>query len=218
WRQALHTSAHRGALCFGPNRGRQVTYTSPRRWLSGFRPTGGQIALAEIARRYLHAYGPATPTQFARWLGAPPRWAAALFDSLAAELQPVEVEGARAWVVAGDTTAPVEPPQGVRLLPYFDAYTVGCHPRELLFPGRAAERALTRGQAGNFPVLLIGGTVAGVWHQRRSGRNLDITVEPFDSLTAALRRALDAQIERIGAILEGAPRLTIGAVTVGAHA
>ena len=33
WRQALGTAAKRGALCFGPNRGRKVTYTSPRRWL-----------------------------------------------------------------------------------------------------------------------------------------------------------------------------------------
>ena len=61
-------------------------------------------------------------------------------------------------------------PHGVRLLPYFDAYVVGCQPRELLFPGRAAERALAGGQAGNYQVLLIDGVVAGVWHQRRSGR------------------------------------------------
>ena len=53
---------------------------------------------------------------------------------------------------------------GVRrsgLLPYFDAYAVGCHPRERLFPGAAAERALARGQAGNRPVLLVDGVVAG---------------------------------------------------------
>lgn len=87
-----------------------------------------------------------------------------------------------------------------RLLPYFDAYTVGSQPCERLFPGRAAQRALTpSGQAGNYPVLLIDGTVAGVWHQRRSGRWLDITVEPFDQLTAKERRDLDGQVERMGA-------------------
>jgi hypothetical protein len=92
-------------------------------------------------------------------------------------------------------------------------------PRELLFPGRAAERALTpSGQAGNFPVLLIGGTVAGVWHQHRSGRKLDITVEPFDRLTAMQRCELDDQVERIGKFLEGKAHLTIGTVTTGGHA
>ncbi|WP_250008668.1 DNA glycosylase AlkZ-like family protein [Actinoplanes sp. M2I2] len=58
--------------------------------------------------------------------------------------------------------------RGVRLLSYFDAYGVGAHPRAVTFPGRAFERALDRGQAGNHPVLLIDGRAAGVWHQRRS--------------------------------------------------
>jgi hypothetical protein len=219
WRQAVGAAAKRGALCFGPNRGRKVTYTSPRRWLPGFRPAEAPAAVAEVVRRYLRAYGPATPRHFARWLGAPPRWAAEQFDSLAGELEQVEVDGAPAWLAAGDAAPPAAAPHGVRLLPYFDAYTVGCQPRELLFPGRAAERALSpSGQAGNYPVLLLDGTVAGVWHQRRSGRTLDLTVEPLAPLGAARRRELDAQVERVGAVLEGNPRLTVGTVTAGGHA
>jgi hypothetical protein len=218
WRQVEALAANRGALCFGPNRGRRVTYTSPRRWLPGFRPADGQAALADLVRRYLHAYGPATPPQFAQWLGAPRRWATELFDSLAADLRQVEVAGARAWLTTGDTTTPSTPPRGVRLLPYFDAYVVGSHPRSLLFPGRASARALAGSQAGNFPVLLVDGVVAGVWHQRRSGRTLEVTVEPLDRLTAAQRRELDDQVERIGAFLDGTPRLTIGVVTAGPHA
>ena len=218
WRQAEETAANRGALCFGPNRGRKVTYTSPRRWLPEFHPTEGQAALADLVKRYLHAYGPATPEQFARWLAAPPRWAAGLFDSLSGELQPVEVDGNAAWEVAGGTAAPSGAPQGVRLLPYFDAYVVGCYPRELVFPGVAAERALAAGQAGNLPVLLVGGVVAGIWHQRRAGRTIEITVEPFDALSPTQRRELDDQVERIGQFLDGTPRLTFGAVTIGPHA
>ena len=168
WRQVEDVAANRGVLCFGPNRGRKVTYTHPRRWLPGFQTADTLTALAEIAKRYLRAYGPATPAQFAQWLAAPRQWATELFDSLSGELQPVEHDGSIAWVVAGDTAIPPGPPENVRLLPYFDAYTVGCHPRRLLFPGRAAERALVRGQGGNFPVLLIDGIVAGVWRMRRS--------------------------------------------------
>jgi len=218
WRQAIGLAAKRGALCFGPNRGRNVTYTNPRRWLPDLRPIDGQTALAKLVKRYLHTYGPATPQQFAQWLAVPQRWTAELFGSLSSQLQQVEVEGTHAWVVAEDTTMPSERPRSVRLLPYFDAYVVGCHPRELLFPGRAAERALAGGQAGNFPVLLIDGLVGGVWHLRRTGRKLAITVEPLEPLTTAQRCELDEQVERVGAILEGTPQLTIGTVTVGAHA
>jgi hypothetical protein len=67
-------------------------------------------------------------------------------------------------------------------------------------------------------VLLVNGMVAGVWHHRRSGQKIDITVEPFSPLTATQRRELDDQVTRIGEILQGNPRLTIGTVTVGAHA
>jgi Winged helix DNA-binding domain len=216
WRQVMHLAGMRGALCFGPNRGRKVTYTSPSRWLSGSEPADTSAALSHVVRSYLHAYGPATPQRFAHWLSAPVRWASDLFESLTGELQRVEVEGASAWVTAGDTEVPSAPPRGVRLLPYFDgyAYRVGNQPPELLYPGRAAERVLP----GNFQVLLVDGVVAGLWHQRRSGRRIDITVEPLVQLTAAQRDELDHQGERVGEILEATPRLTIGLVTVGGHA
>jgi hypothetical protein len=105
------------------------------------------------------------------------------------------------------------------LLPYFDSYVVGSHPRDQLFPEKAATRALApSGQAGNYPVLLIDGVVAGVWHQRRSGRSIDVTVEPLNRLTAEQRQALETQAERIGKILGGQARLTVGTVTTGGHA
>ncbi|MGK5521478.1 winged helix DNA-binding domain-containing protein [Micromonospora sp. URMC 107] len=216
WMAAMAAATRRGAMCSGPNRGRATTHTSPARWLPGFAPMAGPAALAELARRYLYAYGPATPAHFAQWLAVPRRWAAELFGSL--ELAQVTVEGVGAWVAAGDTDFPPDGPTGVLLLPYFDAYQVGCHPRELLFPGAAGPRALAGGQAGNYPVLLVDGTVAGVWHQRRSGRRIHVTVEPLAELRADRRRALDAQVERVGRILEGTPSLTIGPISVGAHA
>jgi hypothetical protein len=217
WRQAVDTAAARGVLCFGPDRDRKVTYTSPHRWLPGLTPLPAPVAQAALLRGYLASYGPALPAHFARWLSAPKPWAVALFETLAVagEIEPV---GEHGWVRAGDTDFPDTRPDGVRLLPYFDAYAVGSHPRELVFPGRAAERALARSQAGNYPVLLLGGTVGGVWHQKRSGRYLDLTVEPLSDLSVARRRALGAEADRIGAFAGLTPRLTIGPVNVGPHA
>ena len=216
WIIGMAAAMRRGVMCFGPNRGRATTYTSPARWLPGFAPMDGPAALAELVRRYLYAYGPATPAQFARWLSVPASWSAKLFESL--DVEPVSVEGTRAWVSPGDTDLPDDGEAGVCLLPYFDAYAVGCHPRELLFPGMAGQRALARGQAGNYPVLLVDGTVAGVWHQRVAGRRSALTVEPFGRLTAAQSRELTGQVARIGEFLGVEPELTIGAVTAGPHA
>ena len=219
WRQLTSTAAHRGVLCFGPDRGRRVTYTNPHRWLPGFRPADGEVALGALVARYLYAYGPATPQHFARWLGIPPRLAAGLFGQLGGEVERVELDGGPAWTVAGDTGTPPRPHRGIRLLPYFDAYAVAGQPRERLYPGAAAARALTpAGQAGNYPVLLVDGVVGGVWHQRRSGRKLAITVEPLRELTARQRRQLDDEAALVGAVMEATPALTVGPVTAGAHA
>jgi hypothetical protein len=219
WRQLTSMAAHRGMLCFGPNRGRNITYTNPHRWLPGFRPDDGDAALRSLVTRYLYAYGPATPQHLARWLSIPPPRAAGLFNDLAGDLERVEVDSASAWTLAGDTATPPAPHRGLRLLGYFDAFVVASQPRERLYPGPAATRALTPGgQAGNYPVLLVDGVVGGVWHQRRSGRRLAITVEPLGELTATQRRQLEDEVDLVGAVMEATPTLTVGTVTVGPHA
>ena len=124
------------------------------------------------------------PSTSPRWLGVPPSWAREVFGSLGDRLERVEFDGVACWVNAGDTEPSGIEPRGVRLLPYFDAYVVACQPRARLFPARAATRALApSGQAGNFPVLLVDGTVAGVWHQRRAGQRIHVTVEPIVPLS-----------------------------------
>lgn len=207
WRQVHHLAGMRGMLCFGPNRGRKATYTSPP---VTRQETGDPVPW--LLDRYLRAFGPSTPARFANWLTAPEAWARTAFES--ADLEPVLVDGEELWVSRGDTTVPDEPPRGLRLLPYFDtyAYAVG-NDRARLNPGKAATRA-----KGNFQVLLVDGVVGGLWHQKRAGRRVDVTVEPFARLTTARRRELDEQVDRIGAILGATPALTIGEVTVGGHA
>ncbi|HEV7757735.1 MAG TPA: crosslink repair DNA glycosylase YcaQ family protein, partial [Acidimicrobiales bacterium] len=206
-----------------PDRGRKVTYTNPHRWLPGFRPDDGPGALRTLVDRYLYAYGPATPQHFARWLALPPRRAVELFAELerAGDLEAVELDGAPApaWVMAGDTETPEQPHRGVRLLPYFDAFVVAGQPRERIYPGSAGPRALTpSGQAGNYPVLLVDGVVGGIWHQRRSGKRVALTVEPFHDLTPAQRDQLADEVALVATIIGAEPTLTIGPVTVGPHA
>jgi hypothetical protein len=45
-------------------------------------------ACLELARRYLHVFGPATPEAFARWAGIHPARATAAFETLGASLTP----------------------------------------------------------------------------------------------------------------------------------
>lgn len=215
WRQAMGMAAHRGVLCFGAGRGRKVTYTNP-----DVKPAAADDALATVVGDYLWSYGPATPPQFAKWFGGTPAWGAEVFARLAGvgSIEEVDFDGVAAWVAAGDTAFEDIEPAGVRLLPYFDAYGVAGQPRDQLFPGRAAERALTRGQAGNRPILLVDGVVAGIWHLRRSGRRATVTVEAFRTLNRARNAALEDQVARVAEILDLTPELVLGEVEAGPHA
>lgn len=207
WRQVLPLAGMRGLVCFGPNRGRKTTYTSPP-------PAAGvsDDPMRWLLARYLHAFGPSTPERFANWLNTPTPWAKDLFKS--ADLDPVTVDGDHQWVAHNDTEAVDAPPEGVHLLPYFDtyAYAVG-NDRTRLNPGEAATRA-----KGNFQLLLVDGVVGGLWHQKRTSSRVAITVEPFVRLTRRRRQALENQVTRIAEILDATPTLTIGQVTVGGHA
>jgi hypothetical protein len=96
WGSLWKPSAWRGDLCFGPDDGRKPTFVRPTEWLGQWRSIEPCAALQAVARRYLLAYGPATPDNFAEWWGLRLTPARKLFQSIADELEPVEVEGWRA--------------------------------------------------------------------------------------------------------------------------
>jgi hypothetical protein len=57
-----------------------------------------------------------------------------------------------------------------------------------------------------------------VWHQRRSGSKLAVTVEPLRTLSARQLCRLDSEVELVGTVMQASPSLTIGPVSVGPHA
>lgn len=220
WLIALGYAANAGLLCFGPNDGSKVTFVRPDQWLSGWQAMDGAAALREVFRRYLATYGPATHRDFAQWFGMPPSAASVLMRELAAELEEVDVEGHRAWLPAGeaDSAASWQPARDVvRLLPHFDCYLIGCHPRDRLVPSGSAQRALTRGAIGNVPVVIVDGIVAGIWQQRRTGRHLAIRAEVFQPLSAHQHYELEAAAARIGEIAEAETTLSLGPVEGRPH-
>lgn len=218
WQMAIGAAAYAGLLCFGPDQGNKVTFVRPDQWLGNWVEVDGAAALREVFRRYLAAYGPATYQEFARWFGMQPRVALDLMRQLSSELEEVDIEGHRAWQLANEVAASWQSVQDVvRLLPHFDCYLIGCHPRERLVPADWAKRVLTRGAIGNVPVLLVDGVVAGLWQHRRTGQRLEVRVEPFQALSARQHRELEAAAARIGEIVEAEGVLTVGAITARPH-
>ncbi|HEY7023021.1 MAG TPA: winged helix DNA-binding domain-containing protein [Ktedonobacterales bacterium] len=219
WQNALGAAANAGLLCFGPAQGNKVTFVRADQWLDGWEEMDSATALQEVFRRYLCAYGPATARDFAQWFGVQPRDAADLPRQLADEVEEVEVEGWRAWLLAGESEESwPEAHDGVHLLPHFDCYGIGCHPRERLVPPEWRARGLAQGSIGHLPLVIIGGVVAGVWSLRRKGKRAEIQVETSHALNARQRHDLEAAAARIGETTQAEATLSYGAVDARPHA
>jgi hypothetical protein len=218
WQIALHQAAQDGQIVAGPPRGNRVTYVRTEEWLGSLEPVDGQSALREVCRRFLEAYGPATHVEFARWFYTRPAAARALMASM--DLQPIDVEGWRAWMPRGATPAPVGSPRSevarVHLLPHFDCYVVGGFPREQLIPP-VAPPALRRGTAAPFAVVLVDGVVGGLWERRKRGGQLDVRVHTFESLDSQQRNEVERQAQRVGAIQQVRTSVSFGHVEARGH-
>jgi hypothetical protein len=62
-------------------------------------------ARLELARRYPHVYGSATPEAFGVWAGIGPRPGAAAYQALGQELTPVKTPVGNAWILSQDEAA-----------------------------------------------------------------------------------------------------------------
>ncbi|PWT70371.1 MAG: hypothetical protein C5B60_12245 [Chloroflexi bacterium] len=219
WLITLGAAATAGLLCFGPNQGTKVTFVRPDQWLGGRESVAEPTALREVFRRYLSAYGPATARDFSQWFGMPPRAALHLMQEVADELEEVSVDGHAAWMLASEAAGDwPQAPDVVQVLPHFDCYVIGCHPRDRLLQVDGAKRGLTRGTIGNLPLILVDGMVAGIWQYRQKGQRVEVRVEPFAPLSPNQYHHLEGAVARVGEIMEAkSVTLTLGAVEARPH-
>jgi hypothetical protein len=183
WGSTLKPVARNGMLCFGPSRGQNVTFVNPRQWLGTWREIDPDNAIAEIAKRYLRAYGPATRVDFARWWGNWPGVGQAAWSGLAGELSSVSVEGERADLLTTDLPAlrKASVERSVVLLPPFDPYLMGHSSRGHLFETTHASK-VSRTAGWISAVVLVDGRVEGTWTHTIAGKRMKLVVAPFRRL------------------------------------
>jgi hypothetical protein len=189
-------------LVQGPPQGNKITLARPDQWIDGWQTVDAEAALREVLRRYLWAYGPARPSDFRVWFGD------VSFDALDAE--EVDVEGRRAFVLAGDTEFP-DARRTVRLLPEYDVYVMGVREREHLVPERVREQVAAHGRGryegpAGVRFLLVDGVTAGLWERKKSAKRIEIKVAPARRVK---RADLEREVERYGAFLGLEPVLTV---------
>ncbi|HEU5477156.1 MAG TPA: crosslink repair DNA glycosylase YcaQ family protein [Gaiellaceae bacterium] len=153
-------------------------------------------ARKELARRYLHVFGPTTSPAFATWAGIGGAEAQATFEVLRRSLTAVHTPIGDAWILARDEPAfrstPREP-AAARLLPSGDAYYLlqGAD-RELLVPDAARRAALWTSRVWPGAVL-VGGEIVGTWRRAKAL----MTIEPSRLLTRAERAAVEEEAQSL---------------------
>jgi winged helix DNA-binding protein len=150
----------------------------------------------ELARRYLHVFGPATPEDFSKWAGVTGAEARATFDVLSASLTPVRTPIGDAWILTRDEAGFREPPgpeAAARLLPSGDAYFLHWDAaRELLVPDAAQRTELWTSRVWPGAVL-VAGEIVGTWRRAQA----DIGVQLWRRLTRAERDAVQAEAQSL---------------------
>ena len=217
WGWALKSATFEGLVCFAPSEGTQVRFTSPASWVRDplDRPATAD-ALAEVGRRFLHAYGPATAGDLGHWWveSKSGRRIFPMLEALGGAVVQVDVDGSGdgdgdrqpVLALAADlpALAAARPRNVARLLPAFDPWVIAMARREPMIDPRHVSRVF-RQQGWVSPVILMNGRIVGVWRHTVTGRRLTVELEPFDRLPAWARWQLAAETRRLARFLECEP-------------
>jgi hypothetical protein len=209
----LGLAALEGMICLGPMQGRQPTYVRVSDWSVPGPALPREQALARLAERYLAAFAPATPGDFATWSGLSLTDARSGWRQIAPLLAEVEVAGSPAWMLKAQqrslSVLEVHRPR-VRLVPNFDNYLLGYRSRELILTDAHARRVYTGGGMLH-PVVLVDGQGQATWKIDRRRAGIDVIVEPFEGLADDLQTGLEQEIADLAHFSGATVRLVVTA-------
>ncbi|MFD6076179.1 winged helix DNA-binding domain-containing protein [Streptomyces hydrogenans] len=148
----------------------------------------------ETVLRYLGAFGPASVKDMQTWCGLTRLRPA--FERLRPRLLVLRDEDGTELFDLPDAPRPdASVPAPPRLLPEFDNLLLSHADRRRFVPEEHRGRTWTGNQAHR--VLLLDGTVAGLWHLAEAKGRVTLTVEPFGRISRADRAGITAEAERI---------------------
>jgi Winged helix DNA-binding domain len=190
-----------GLALLGPDRGAQAMLIRREEWIGAAPPFDRDRALAELARRYVRGFGPATDRDFAYWAGLPLRDVRAGLAAISAELEEIDVGEERMLVLRRERPRLPGADQ-VRMLGGFDTYMLGYKDRGFA-TGDQHHGTVSDGGGGIYPVIVRDGVVQAGWRLSRTRGELELSLPDPGSIPRELRGAVESEIADI-ARFEGA--------------
>jgi hypothetical protein len=148
-------------------------------------------ARAELVRRYLAAFGPATRADISAWSGMPVRDFAAALELLEPLRRFHDEQGLELLDVPRAPLPPADTPAPVRFLPKFDNLLLSFADRTRVLPEELRGTVIQGGDV--LQTFLVDGVVAGSWRVER-GR---VVLDPLGPLRRTARRELEDEGRRL---------------------
>jgi hypothetical protein len=187
------TAVLSGIACLGPDRGKTTCLVRREDWIGKPPPFDRDRALAELARRYIRAFAPATERDFAYWAGLPLRDVRAGLDSISGEID--EVRGGEETMLAPRGGLPRLPATGqVRMCGNFDTYLLGWKDRSFSVASEHAAHVKEGGGGWIRPVIIEDGIVVGGWRSSRKGGRLEVRLNLPDAERGRLGDKIEAEV------------------------
>ncbi len=172
------------------------------RWVDGgLEPWPPERARAELARRWLAAFGPGTQRDLQWWTGwTVAKTKAALRDAGAVEVSIEDglwgMAAATGFALPGDVERTPEMAPWVALLPALDTTTMAWAERGFYLGDHARHLFDTNGNAG--PTVWVDGRVVGLWAQRATR---EVIVRLLEDVGRDAERAIDEEAAALTAWL-----------------
>jgi hypothetical protein len=166
----------------------------------------------ELVRRYLAAFGPATPADAQAWSGL--KVLRAVFEELRPELVTMRDERKRELFDLPDAPRPdADVPAPVRFLPEYDNVVLAHKDRTRIIDD-AHRPSISTANLQIRATYLVDGRVAGTWRVEKARATATLVLEPFGRLTKAVRAELAREGEDLLEFVE--PDATAKQVRVSA--
>ena len=178
--------------------GTQYRWSPMAAWLGEARPAPAPAAeaRADVARRWLRAFGPATVADLQWWSG----WNLGHTRAAIAANETVEVtlDGGDTGVVLADDVEPVEPvAPWVALLPALDPTAMGWKARDWYLGDHRAPLFDRNGNIG--PTVWRDGRIVGGWTQRADG---SVVTRLLEDVPRSVAKAIDDEAEAVASWID----------------
>lgn len=195
-----------GQICYGRGDSSEVIFIRVDHWLPNLKakPISETDAQGALFRKYLAAYGPATPADFSHWAGIPMPQAKSVHALVKPELEEIPGGKASCCLLREDVEVlrnNSKKEACIRLLPNFDSYLLAHREKDHLLSAKHY-KLVYRNQGWISPVVLIDGAITGVWSYKIQNKRLHVEIKPFGKFSRAARGCVEREAERLALFFE----------------